>query len=223
MDHQHGLEYIEAVLGRVGANLKKPVTAYHIGGNAMCALRLKSTTKDTDLVLLTDAEVETFRMALFDSNFMEVEIVNQPEYLGLNAFGIFEERAEGSIHEKIPPRMRIDLFLKQICGKIRFSDEMVSRSRPYKVLGKLDNRICSIEDVFLFKAMAGRPRDIDDMRLILRSDFDWGVVADEFVRQASKLEREDWAFFRQSIASLRTTHSIVPPASFTTKISRLFQ
>jgi hypothetical protein len=45
--HQHDLGYIEKVLARVGEHLLTPITAYHIGGNAMCVLKLKPTTKDT--------------------------------------------------------------------------------------------------------------------------------------------------------------------------------
>lgn len=221
MERQHGLDYIEAILAGVGSSLKKPVTAYHIGGNAMCVLGLKATTKDTDLVLLTKEEVEVFRAALFESNFMEVEIVNEPEYEGLDAFGIFEERAEGNIYGEFPPRMRIDLFLEQVCGKIRFSESMVSRSRPFKSFGKLKNRICSMEDVFLFKAMAGRPGDIGDMQKIAASGLGWDVVAVEILSQSSRLGKEDRGVFNDSILSLRSSYRIVPPDSFTAKIRNI--
>ena len=136
----------------------------------MCVLTIKATTKDTDLVLLTKGEVEAFRAALLAAGFMEVEIVNE-EYVGLDAFAMFEEKVEGNIHEPIIPRMRVDLFLRRICHRLRLSKGMISRSTEYLKFGNIENRVCSKEDIFLFKALAGRPRDIEDMFRLARIGF----------------------------------------------------
>jgi hypothetical protein len=152
---------------------------------------------------------------------MEVVIVEEPEYRELNAFAIFEERAEGSINETPLPRMRIDLFLKRVCGKIAFSESMVLRSRPYKSFGRLAGRICSPEDIFLFKAAAGRPRDVDDMRVLAVSGIPWDNVADEYCRQAPSLDKGSRDVFNESLASLMSVHRIIPPTSFTRKISTI--
>ena len=187
----------------------------------MCVLKLKPTTKDTDLVFVSEPEITAFRDALFDSGFMEVVIVEEPEYRELNAYAIFEERAEGSIHADTLPRMRIDLFLKRVCGKITFSETMVLRSHSYKSFGRLAGRICSPEDIFLFKAAAGRPRDIDDMRVLAVSGMDWAIVADEYCRQAPGLGKESREVFNESLASLMSVHRIIAPASFTRKITTI--
>lgn len=184
----------------------------------MCVLGLKPTTKDTDLVILSESEIKAFMSALLDSGYLEVVIVDDPEYRYLNAYAIFEERAEGSIHDAPMPRMRIDLFLKRVCGKITFSEAMISRTTPYKPYGKLAGRICSPEDIFLFKAVAGRPRDVDDMRVIAVSGMDWEIVADEYLRQAPGLDADTLEVFRDSISTLRSVHRIAAPASFTRKI-----
>jgi len=219
MVHLHGLEYIQSVLDRVASNLGSDVTAYHIGGNAMCVLGLKDMTKDTDLVFLSEEEVKAFKNALLAAGFMEKEIVDLPEYRGLNAWGIFEEGGGGSIRESLPPRMSFDLFLKKVCGKLNFSQGMVSRGREYITFGKLVNNVCSKEDVFMFKAMAGRSRDIEDMVLLVAGGIDWDVIAGEFLTQANNLSSAHKSIFISSVSRLSSEHNVSLPASFTRKIN----
>jgi hypothetical protein len=220
VEQQNDLDYINSVLERVGNLLSRQVTAYHIGGNAMCALAIKSATKDTDLVLLTKDEVDAFRTAVLAAGFMEVEVVNG-EYAGLDAFAMFEEKAEGNIHEPIPPRMRIDLFLRRICHRLRLSKGMASRSTGYLKFGSLENRICSKEDIFLFKALAGRPRDIEDMSRLARVGFNWSVVGEELEAQKKNLDSEDISSVKGSIESLNADYGILAPPALTAKLSKI--
>ena len=222
MEHQHNLDYINQILEKVGSLLKRKVTAYHIGGNAMCVLAIKATTKDTDLILLTEDEIHTFRTSLLDAGFMEVEIVNQ-EYVGLDAFAMFEEKAEGYINEPIIPRMRVDLFLKRVCHRLTLSEGMISRSADYLRFGNLQNRICSKEDIFLFKALAGRPRDIEDMYRLARFGFNWSAVEGEIEYQKKNLKTDDFEALGRSLEALNTAYGVSTPPTITKKLSKILK
>ena len=220
MEQQHGLDYITSVLEGIGLLLSRPVTAYHIGGNAMCVLGVKSTTKDTDLVFLSKPEVKAFLDALPGAGFMEVEVVDE-EYGGLDAFAIFEERASGNVREPIPPCMRVDLFYGRICHGLKLSTHMVSRSTGFMRFGYLENRICSKEDVFLFKALAGRPRDVEDMSLLARVGLDWVIVGEEFSAQKEDLGKDDLDSVRASLEVLTSDYGVSVPQALMAEISDL--
>jgi len=186
----------------------------------MCALAIKSTTKDTDLVLLTKGDVEVFRDALLAAGFMEVEVVNE-EYAGLDAFAMFEEKAGGDIRKPVIPRMRVDLFLRRVCHRLRLSKGMISRSREYLKFGNLENHTCSKEDIFLFKALAGRPRDIEDMSRLAGVGFNWSVVEVELESQKKNLDSEDIDSVKRSLEVLNADYGVLAPPAFTAKLSKI--
>lgn len=188
MEHQHSLEYIRSVFERVGLKLDKPVTVYHIGGNAMCWHGLKNATKDADVVFLAKNEAVTFRKALLSSKFIENEIVNlDGGYADMNTFGIFDEVKETPLDQEFTPGLRIDVFLKRVCGAFDFSGGMKKRSVKGFGSGKINNMVCAPEDVFLFKSITFRENDIDDMYSIYKGGMDFGLVREELQGQISCL------------------------------------
>lgn len=189
MDHQHSLEHIRSVLERVGSKLDKPITAYHLGGNAMCWHGLKDTTKDADIVFLTKKETEAFKKALLASKFIENEIVSLDDgYVDMNTFGIFDEIKETPLKEEFTPGLRVDVFLKGVCGVFEFSEGMRKRSVKGFESGKITNMVCAPEDVFLFKSITSREKDIEDMYSIFKGGIDFQIVEDEFRYQTSNME-----------------------------------
>ena len=214
MDHQHSLAEIESVLEKIGLALDQPVTAYHIGGNAMCVHGLKDTTKDTDIVLLSEVEVTALKDALLDSGFEETEIAVTPEYSSMQAYGIFAQKSENIMAQDYTPGLIVELFLKSVCGKLTFSEEMSKRSTEHKTYGKLKNRICSKEDILLFKAMAGRDRDIEDMVILSEHGIDWDTVENESGRQLQKLSEGHKDIFYESFVKFSTSSGTELPASF---------
>ena len=129
MEHQHSLDYVRSVFEKVGSKLDKQITAYHIGGNAMCWHGLKNTTKDADVVFLAKMDAEDFKKALLASKFIENEIVNlDGGYADMNTFGIFDEIKETPLNQEFTPGLRIDVFLKKVCGVFDFSEGMKKRS-----------------------------------------------------------------------------------------------
>ncbi|MFZ2455702.1 MAG: hypothetical protein WAX07_04435 [Candidatus Altiarchaeia archaeon] len=215
------MDYIRLTLERIGSSLPSPVTTYHIGGNAMCWYGLKDTTKDTDLVFIED--VELFETALISGGFLRTD--EQVKYKIGEPYARYSEIKNTPLDKPFIPGLDIDLFFKDICGKITFSQGMVSRSAIIWESGNLMNRICSKEDIFIFKAVAGRPDDVVDMRSLAESGLNWDSVADEYISQLSRLRRpivlEISEIFTQSISNLREDSKISLPNSFTKKIARI--
>lgn len=181
MEHQHSLGYIRSVFELVGSKLDTPVTAYHIGGNAMCWHGLKNTTKDANIVFLAKKEAESFRKALLASKFIENEIVSlDGGYANMNTFGIFDEVKETPLDQEFTPGLRVDVFLKKVCGVFDLSQGMKKRCVRGFESGNLVNMVCAPEDIFLFKSVTSREKDLDDMYSIFNQGLDWRVVGDEF-------------------------------------------
>lgn len=134
---------------------------------------------------------------------------------------MFEEKAEGCLSEPIPPRMRIDLFLGSVCHTLKMSKGMVSRSAEYLKYGNLRNRVCSKEDIFLFKALAGRPRDIEDMHRLARIGLDWDVIVGELQAQRRNLDSTDINLLKRSLEALNTAYGITAPPATTAKLSNI--
>ncbi len=135
----------------------------------MCWHGLKNTTKDADVVFLTKKDVEAFKKALLASKFIENEIVNLDSgYVDMNTFGIFDEIKETPLNQEFTPSMRVDVFPKKVCGVFDFSEGMKKRSVKGFESGKIINMVCGLEDIFLFKSVTSRDRDLDNMNNIFR-------------------------------------------------------
>lgn len=154
----------------------------------MCWHGLKNTTKDADIVFLTKKDAEAFRKALLASKFIENEIVSLDDgYVDMNTFGIFDEVKETPLNQEFTPGLRVDVFLKKVCGVFDFSEGMKKRSVKGFESGKIVNMICAPEDVFLFKSITSREKDIVDMLSLYEDRLDWEVVESELKAQIQRL------------------------------------
>lgn len=81
---RYPLDRLREEVARADAQLTGPVDAYLIGGGAMSYAGLKGATKDIDLVLRTDAELDVLARAL---EALDYEIVTEvdPAYQDLAA------------------------------------------------------------------------------------------------------------------------------------------
>ncbi|MCJ7450709.1 MAG: hypothetical protein MUP58_03130 [Candidatus Nanohaloarchaeota archaeon QJJ-9] len=196
-------EYIEKELGRVGAELKEDITVYLIGGGAMALQGMKDATKDIDIVVINNQDFQSLIKTLKKSNYSDIEEM-EPEYKELGAKKILENE-EGC---------RFDIFNQQVVDKLIFSDSMQNRSKALRTKDKLQIEITSPEDIFLFKSVAGRTTDIEDMNTLIQSGLDFQTIAEEIETQANLLDEELFiTHIGESLNKLQKKHKTTTPLS----------
>jgi len=173
---QFDAAYIETELTELGATLRTEVTAYLIGGGAMAFRGLKDTTKDIDLVVTSDTAFDRLLAALNDRGYEEVSELDET-YQRLGA-RLCVENDDGC---------RIDLFNRQVADKLIFSDGMAQRSETHLTGDELTVQLTALEDVFLFKTVAKRPDDIDDMNTLVQTNLDFDAIEREIETQIELL------------------------------------
>lgn len=198
---QFDREYIEAEFERIAEELESRVTVYLIGGGAMSFRDLKDATKDIDLVV---TEVEEFERLVATLSQMGYEEIVEP--------GEAYQRLGAKLVVQNDDGCQIDLFNKQIANKLLFSSEMASRSDELLDEGHLSVRTASLEDIFLFKSVAERPDDIDDMSALVRTDLEFEVIADEIANQIELLGSEYFTtVVSESLERLEKRHGLQTP------------
>lgn len=179
MRRRFGTGYLRDEFDRLGAALSEPTEAYLIGGGSMAFRDLKDATKDIDLVVEDRDTLDRIRDALASR---EYETVRSPgdEYASLGAESILEN----------DDGCRFDLFVRQVGGELIFSDAMRRRSERFVETGKLTVRLVSPEDIFLFKSVAGRTDDIEDLFTLVQTGLDFDAIEKEIGRQVDLLGEE---------------------------------
>ena len=166
----------------MGRRLRRPVTAYLLGGENMRMKGLKASTKDCDILV---HGVDEFDAVL--------EAATQMGYRRLVATEYTKEdmrlRPDDILtHPRLP---RLDIFTNTILGSAVLTDGM-TKNADYVQCGSLTLGILRNEHVFLLKAISGRDGDIHDMMSLVmgsraaprgRHAFDWGVVWAEIISQ----------------------------------------
>lgn len=198
-------EYIRSELTRAGEQLDASVTAYLIGGGSMAFRDLKETTKDIDLVVTDGATLHQLQTVLLDCGY---EIVEEPdeEYDELGALRILEN----------DDGCRIDVFNRQVVDKLVLSDEMRGRSERRLAAGALTVELVSTEDIFLFKSVAGRTDDIDDMNRLVQTGLDFDIVETELTHQIDLLGQELFvSYVNEALVALADRHNVTTPIEST--------
>jgi len=174
-----GSEAIRAVLEEVDSWLSEPVTAYLLGGSAMTIRGLKDQTEDIDLALGVVSEFEHVYQALQSQGFAVVDEPTESfEDVGKTVELRHDERG-----------LRIDLFERQVVGKVWITDRMRDRAEAFWSGNDVTALILSDEDMFLLKAVSGgdlasgRQRDIDDMRKYAQRGLKYESILTEIEEQ----------------------------------------
>lgn len=178
MEKQFNAQYIDNELRAIGIRVKKPLNIYLIGGCSLSFRNLKESTKDVDIVFKSDNDCRLFCDALFGAQYHEPFEIKF-EYENLRATKMYENK-DG---------LHLDLFVKQVMGKLNISEKMIKRAESFKKYGNLSVYLLSKEDVFLFKGLASerRERDLTDMR-VLYPNLKWEAIEEELKSQ--KLSKE---------------------------------
>ncbi|MFP8953118.1 DUF6036 family nucleotidyltransferase [Natrialbaceae archaeon A-arb3/5] len=194
-------EYIKSELERVGRQLEIELTVYLIGGGAMSFRGLKETTKDIDLIVTDGDDLRVLQAVLLDNGY---DIVKEPgeEYDDLGAQRILEN----------DDGCRIDIFNQQVIDKLVLSGGMRRRSEAYLDAGRLSVALVSSEDIFLFKSVAGRTDDIEDMFSLVQTELDFDVIEDELEQQIDLLGQELFVTHaNEALLELEEQHNISTP------------
>ena len=158
----------------IAQTLKKPITAYAVGGTAMMFLGLKEATLDIDLVFNDKRSKEIFRQAIEALGYRKMDHVivygakcNPPEMLTLG-----DER--------------FDLFVSEVIDFI-FSEPMKERATNIHQFGdKLIIKIANPHDLILMKCATDRLKDKDDARkIITTTNINWNIIIDEAQHQVT--------------------------------------
>jgi hypothetical protein len=193
--------YIRSELERIGQQLDNPLTVFLIGGGSMAFRGLKETTKDIDLIVSSGDDLSQLQVALLELGY---EIVQEPdeEYEELGAQRILEN----------DDGCRIDIFNQQVIGKLILSSGIHERSERYLDPGNLVVELVSPEDIFLFKAVAGRVDDIEDMFSLIQTGLNFDTVEAELETQVELLEQELFVtYVNEALADLTEEHNVTTP------------
>lgn len=183
----YGKEKLLADLQTVGKRIPKEITVYLIGGCAMCLNELKLNTKDVDAIFTSKADLKLFENELLALGY-KITVGVDTVYEKLGAYSILRH----------PENAGFDLFYIKVCDMLVLSEDMKKRATNYGALEKLIVNLLSNEDITLFKAITDRPRDIDDIELLVngKPGFDWNVIKNECKGQAQHLKIEGHLYNR---------------------------
>ncbi|MCX6777657.1 MAG: hypothetical protein NT157_02120 [Candidatus Micrarchaeota archaeon] len=192
-------EKLNETFANIGAALKKPVTAYMLGGGAMCFRNQKNATKDLDLVFKSGTDYKAFAEAIRELGF-EADTRLEREYLDMRAASIWRETGG----------FRLDLFVKKVCNALELNARIAARSETLGKFGKLSVKMLSNEDIVLFKGITERSGDADDIAAIVRtSRIDWDLILGECVLQS---EQEPWyGRLCDKLVEIKEKHGIDAP------------
>ncbi len=193
--------YIRSELKRIGQQLDEQLTVFLIGGGSMAFRGLKDTTKDIDLIVSSGDDLGQLQAVLLELGY---EIVREPdeEYEELGAQRILENE-DGC---------RIDIFNQQVVDKLVLSEGIRKRSERYLDPGNLVVELVSPEDIFLFKAVAGRVDDIEDMFSLMQTGLDFDVVETELETQVELLRQELFVtYVNEALTDLTEQHNVTTP------------
>ena len=165
---------IDRFVKELSEEVHGPVHLYLLGGGSMMYAGLKYFTKDIDLVVRTEQEYNSCVEAMKRMGFRSIR--PGAGYSRMNLSDMME-REDG---------YRIDIFNDRVCGKLRLSEGMVSRSKERVRHEGVVLSSCSMEDILIFKSITEREGDLQDCKAIITGTMvDWMIFLKELEEQIS--------------------------------------
>lgn len=196
-----GREYIESEFERIADGLSTPLTVYLIGGSAMALRDLKGATKDIDLIVPDGDAYSRLWPVLLACGYREVQSL-APDYRALGATSC-AENDDGC---------RLDIFNQQVANNLILTEGMRARSESVLTIGHLTVQLVSNEDIFLFKLIAGRDDDIDDMNALVQAGLDYDIVDAELETQIGRLGDDQFVTFaNEALERLEEQYGVTTP------------
>lgn len=201
MNRAFGQDYIQDEFQRLAQHVTDRLAVYLIGGGAMAFHDIKDATKDIDVVVQGGDDVHRLRTALESRGYGVVKDLNE-EYAQLGAQLILEN----------DDGCRFDVFNRQVVDKLIFSASMQERSQPLGDRADLVVSVAAPEDIFLFKAVAGRTGDIADMNTLVQTGLDFDAVVAEIETQTTLLGEEFFVtFINEALGQLEDRFNVTTP------------
>ena len=195
-------DYLKQEFDKLNALAKCPLALYLIGGGAMAFYGLKAATKDIDIILTNQEDLNNLQATLGATGYREPNpVVITRAYSQMQTSAILENQ-DG---------FRWDLFLSKVCGKLTLSLQMQNRATSLYEGSKLGVFIASKEDLFLFKAITTRDADLDDTRILAQSGLNWTTIAQECKSQSQKSGVCWEDAICQNLQDLKAKYSIEAP------------
>lgn len=171
-------DHLEDILVCLAAKLAKTTIIYIFGGAVMVYRKMKPATKDIDILFEKDSDYHDFIAAAKECGFVTTSIPSDYKLFFLSAM-LQNHHTYG----------RLDLFLRKVCGKFEFNDQVKKRAVLFKEIGKLQIYFIALEDIVLMKALTDRDRDLDDIKVILGA-LDFKKAIDALEHQKIEYQRE---------------------------------
>lgn len=204
---QFDAEYVESEFETIDTHLDEQLTVFLIGGGAMALRNRKESTKDIDVVVDSRAAYSRFRALLSRAGYREIESLEET-YRQLGARSCVENE-DGC---------RFDVFDRQVSGKLILTDGMKNRTETVHEFENLTVDLVSEADIFLFKAVANRPADIDDMNVLVQTGLDFDVVERELRTQMEQLDELQFVtYVLEALGSLEERHGVSLPFTGTVR------
>ncbi|MFO7991236.1 MAG: DUF6036 family nucleotidyltransferase [Thermoplasmata archaeon] len=196
----HEEEKINEIFRSIDELLNEKVTAYLLGGGAMIHHGSKTSTKDIDLVLDDYHQLTILTDTLKRMGYETVTELESP----------YEELGAKTVLEK-DGYPRFDIFLNIVCKKLGLSKTIKDRSIEAFDLHDLTINVLSKEDIFLFKVVATRDRDIEDAGRLVESGLNWEIILKEAEKQSEITDRRWFPILYQVIEELEEEYSQTCP------------
>lgn len=178
-DPTFGGDAIRRQFSELAGLLENELTVYLIGGSALTLDDLKNATKDIDLIVRERTELKRLWRVLTAAGYEPQEELSE----------VYDELGAAFILQK--DLRRFDVFHEQVASVIRLTQPMVNRSHHQFDEGNLTVKAVSLNDIFLFKAVANREDDVDDMIRIAQTGIDEDVIVEEIHTQLELLGSDE--------------------------------
>jgi hypothetical protein len=111
--------YLKQEFDKLNATIEQPLALYLIGGGAMAFYGLKDATKDIDIILTNQNDLNNLTKTLEFIGYKEPNplIITRP-YNEMQTNAILENQDS----------FRWDIFLNKVCNKLTLSNEMKNRA-----------------------------------------------------------------------------------------------
>ncbi len=170
---------LEKLFEEIDKSLSCRVHFFVIGGAMLLYHKLKTVTKDIDVVVDDSSEFRAAEMTLKSMGFSGK--IAEKEYKKFCLSQIF-----------IRGDFRIDLFHRTVCKGFVLSEAMQKRADKIVELKHLTVSLCSEEDVFVFKTFTEREGDIGDCIALAKRGLNWEVIIEEIKNQVKISGHDVW-------------------------------